>query len=76
MEAYQQFIHEIRAGIVNWNRQTTGASGRLPFGGSGMSGNHRPAGFYSADYCSFPVASLETDKLEMPESTAIGIDLD
>lgn len=74
-EAYEQFIHECRAGIVNWNRQTTGASGKLPFGGSGLSGNHRPAGYYAADYCSFPVASLEANSLEMPESTAIGIDL-
>ena len=74
--AYQQFVHEIRAGIVNWNRQTTGASGRLPFGGCGMSGNHRPAGFYSADYCSFPVASLESEQLEMPDAIAVGIDLE
>lgn len=73
--AYQQFIHQVRAGILNWNRQTTGASGKLPFGGCGMSGNHRPAGYYAADYCSFPVASLETDSLEMPETIAIGIDL-
>jgi succinylglutamic semialdehyde dehydrogenase len=75
-ESYQQFIHQIRAGIVNWNRQTTGASGKLPFGGCGMSGNNRPAGYYAADYCSFPVASLESDTLEMPETTAIGIELD
>ncbi len=75
-DSYQQFIHQIRAGIVNWNRQTTGASGKLPFGGCGMSGNHRPAGYYAADYCSFPVASLEAEKLEMPEAIATGIDLD
>ena len=73
--AYQQFVHQIRAGIVNWNRQTTGASGRLPFGGCGMSGNNRPAGFYSADYCSFPVASLESTTLEMPETIATGIEI-
>lgn len=74
-DSYRQFIHQIRAGIVNWNRQTTGASGKLPFGGCGMSGNHRPAGYYAADYCSFPVASLEAEKLEMPEAIATGIDL-
>lgn len=74
-ESYRQFIHQIRAGIVNWNRQTTGASGKLPFGGCGLSGNHRPAGYYAADYCSFPVASLEAEKLEMPETIATGIDL-
>ena len=57
-ELYQKFIHQIRAGIVNWNRQTTGASGKLPFGGCGLSGNHRPSAYFAADYCSFPVASL------------------
>ncbi len=70
---YQKFIHEIRAGIVNWNRQTTGASGKLPFGGCGMSGNHRPSAYFAADYCSFSVASLEASKLEMPETLLPGI---
>ncbi len=72
---YDQFIHEIRAGVVNWNRQTTGASGKLPFGGSGLSGNNRPSGYFAADYCNWPVASLEADGLKLPESIAIGIDL-
>lgn len=71
--AWDQFVHEIRAGVVNWNRQTTGASGKLPFGGCGMSGNHRPAGYYSADYCSWPVASLEYQQLGIPEQTEPGI---
>ena len=72
-ECYKQFIHQIRAGIVNWNRQTTGASGKLPFGGSGMSGNHRPSAYYAVDYCSFPVASLESNKLAMPDKLLTGI---
>lgn len=72
-EAYDQFISNIRAGIVNWNRQTTGASGKLPFGGCGMSGNHRPAGYFSADYCSYPIASLESAQLAMPEKLEVGI---
>ena len=55
---WDRFSVEIDAGIVNWNRQTTGASGAAPFGGPGLSGNHRPAGFYSADYCAWPMASL------------------
>ncbi len=50
----------LRAGIVNWNKPTVGASGAAPFGGVGLSGNHRPAGFAAADYCSFAVASLMT----------------
>ncbi|MEZ5340452.1 MAG: succinylglutamate-semialdehyde dehydrogenase [Acidimicrobiales bacterium] len=48
----------LRAGIVNWNKPTVGASGAAPFGGIGISGNHRPAGYAASDYCSFPVASL------------------
>ncbi|WP_432799037.1 succinylglutamate-semialdehyde dehydrogenase [Poriferisphaera sp. WC338] len=71
-EHYNNFFSKIRAGIVNWNRQTTGASGRLAFGGCGKSGNGRPAGFYSADYCAFPVASLEATALQMPDKPIIG----
>ena len=72
-ELYKQFIHQIRAGIVNWNRQTTGASGKLPFGGCGLSGNHRPSAYYAVDYCSFPVASIESPELEMPEKKLTGL---
>lgn len=72
---YRQFIHQIRAGIVNWNRQTTGASGKLPFGGCGLSGNHRPSAYFAADYCSFPVASLESSDLKLPEQLMTGISL-
>ncbi|MBB34028.1 MAG: succinylglutamate-semialdehyde dehydrogenase [Hirschia sp.] len=55
---WDRFATDIRAGIVNWNRHTTGASGSAPFGGPGLSGNHRPAGYYAADYCAWPMASL------------------
>ena len=61
--AFQYFSDRVRAGIVNWNSPTTGASGKLPFGGSGASGNHRPSGYFAADYCSYPVAMLENHKL-------------
>ncbi len=57
-ENWDVFSQEIRAGIVNWNRQTTGASGAMPFGGPGLSGNHRPAGSYAADFCAWPMASM------------------
>jgi succinylglutamic semialdehyde dehydrogenase len=56
---WQRFVHEVRAGVVNRNRPTTGAAGSMPFGGLGESGNHRPSAFYAADYCAFPVASFE-----------------
>jgi succinylglutamic semialdehyde dehydrogenase len=72
--AYEQFIARIRAGVVNWNRQTTGASGKLPFGGIGLSGNHRPSGYFAADYCSYPVAALEAVSLDVPERLLPGIE--
>lgn len=59
---YNKFWANIRAGIVNWNRPTNGASSKAPFGGLGLSGNHRPAAYYAADYCAYPVASTEMDQ--------------
>ena len=55
---FDRFVDEISAGVINFNTTTTGASGAAPFGGSGMSGNLRPAGFYAADYCAWPVSSV------------------
>lgn len=59
---YNRFWANIRAGIVNWNRPTNGASSAAPFGGIGYSGNHRPAAYYAADYCAYPVASSEMEQ--------------
>jgi succinylglutamic semialdehyde dehydrogenase len=59
-DRFEQFATAVRAGVVNWNRPTTGASSGAPFGGVGASGNHRPSAFYAADYCAFPVAGLES----------------
>ena len=61
-QEYNRFWANIRAGIVNWNRPTNGASSKAPFGGIGLSGNHRPAAFYAADYCAYPVASTEVEQ--------------
>ena len=72
---FQQLSGGLRAGLINWNRQTTGASGAGPFGGTGLSGNHRPAGYYSADYCAYPVASVEVEKLVLPEKLSPGVTL-
>jgi succinylglutamic semialdehyde dehydrogenase len=58
---WDQFLNRIRAGVVNWNRPTTGAAGSMPFGGLGASGNHRPSAYYAADYCAYPVASFEAE---------------
>jgi succinylglutamic semialdehyde dehydrogenase len=62
-----------RAGIVNWNRPTTGAASSAPFGGVGKSGNHRPSAYYAADYCAYPVASIENNVLEMPAKLSPGM---
>jgi succinylglutamic semialdehyde dehydrogenase len=63
---YEYFRNRIRAGIVNWNRPTIGASSAAPFGGVGDSGNHRPSAFYAADYSAYPVASLEGETVIFP----------
>ncbi|MFS2136834.1 succinylglutamate-semialdehyde dehydrogenase [Duganella sp. Dugasp56] len=62
-----------RSGIVNWNRPTTGAASSAPFGGVGKSGNHRPSAYYAADYCAYPVASIENNVLEMPAKLSPGM---
>jgi succinylglutamic semialdehyde dehydrogenase len=54
----EAFRNQVRCGCVNWNTGTAGASSKLPFGGLGKSGNHRPAGAFSTDYCGFPVAGM------------------
>ncbi len=70
-QEYGRFWAEIRAGIVNWNRPTIGPAHAAPVGGIGLSGNHRPTGYYAADYCAYPVASGE---MEQPRA-AIGVGL-
>lgn len=70
---YERFVAESRAGIVNLNRPLTGASSSAPFGGTGDSGNHRPAAYHAADYVAYPVASLEMDELDIPEHRSPGL---
>ncbi|MEH6709663.1 MAG: succinylglutamate-semialdehyde dehydrogenase [Paraglaciecola polaris] len=72
-DLYQHFYQRIRAGIVNWNRPITGASGAAPFGGVGESGNHRASAYYAADYCAYPVASVELEKVALPASLNPGL---
>ncbi|WP_462155508.1 succinylglutamate-semialdehyde dehydrogenase [Pseudoalteromonas piscicida] len=73
---YDRFLRRIRAGIVNWNRPITGASSAAPFGGIGASGNHRASAYYAADYCAYPVASVELEKVTLPSSLSPGLSLD
>ncbi|PCG15508.1 MULTISPECIES: succinylglutamate-semialdehyde dehydrogenase [Sphingomonas] len=68
---FDRFWAGARAGIVNWNKPTNGASSSAPFGGVGWSGNHRPSAYYAADYCAYPVVSNEADAAR----AAIGIGL-
>lgn len=70
---WEKFLALSRAGIVNWNRQTTGAASSAPFGGVGQSGNHRPAAYYAADYCAYPVASMEGEKLLAMPAGQVGV---
>ncbi|WP_236233077.1 succinylglutamate-semialdehyde dehydrogenase [Pseudomonas tohonis] len=74
-ELYQRFFIESRAGIVNWNKQLTGAASSAPFGGIGASGNHRASAYYAADYCAYPVASLESETLALPATLTPGVSL-
>jgi succinylglutamic semialdehyde dehydrogenase len=72
-DLWKRFAIRARAGVVNWNRPTTGAASSAPFGGVGKSGNHRPSAYYAADYCAYPVASIETAELEMPAKLSPGL---
>jgi succinylglutamic semialdehyde dehydrogenase len=72
---YEYFFERIRAGIVNWNKQITGASGSAPFGGTGASGNHRASAYYAADYCSYPVSSIEAETVSLPINLSPGLSL-
>jgi succinylglutamic semialdehyde dehydrogenase len=70
---WRRFQVKARAGIVNWNRPTTGAASSAPFGGVGKSGNHRPSAYYAADYVAYPVASIESSRLELPTQLSPGL---
>jgi succinylglutamic semialdehyde dehydrogenase len=70
---YEKFMREIRAGVLAWNKPLTGASSQLPFGGIGQSGNHRPGGYFAADYASYSVASLESPRAQLPATLPPGI---
>lgn len=72
-ENWDLFRRKVRAGVVNWNRQTTGASSEAPFGGVGASGNFRPSAALAADYCAYPCASLEAEALCSPRESYPGL---
>ncbi|KZZ67806.1 N-succinylglutamate 5-semialdehyde dehydrogenase [Oleiphilus sp. HI0130] len=75
VELWQRFLLDSRAGIVNWNMPLTGASSAAPFGGIGASGNHRASALYAADYCAYPVASMEAEHAMLPASISPGLEI-
>jgi succinylglutamic semialdehyde dehydrogenase len=70
---YEHCIGRVRTGNLNWNKGTVGASGKLPFGGSGRSGNDRPAGITASVYCTYPQAHIESEAGFDPASLPPGM---
>lgn len=62
LQDYNLFWANSRAGMINWNRPTINPALTAPQGGTGLSGNFRPAGFYTADNCAYPVSSTEIEQ--------------
>lgn len=73
-QAWSLFRSEVDAGVLHWNHPTTGATGVLPFGGLGWSGNHRSSGYFACDYCSDPTASLIRPSAVPASKTPIGLE--
>ncbi len=74
-DEYRVFYDTVRAGVINWNMPTTGASSNAPFGGIGCSGNYRPSGYFAADYTAYPVASQEARAPLLPAKLLPGVHL-
>lgn len=72
-EIYEQFYKSTKAGIINWNQPLTGATTVAPFGGVKASGNYRPAGYHSVDYCSYACASIEDENPSIPTKLSPGV---
>ena len=70
-QLYDRFWANVRAGVVNWNKPTNGAPSNAPFGGVGLSGNHRPSAYYAADYCAYPVTSSEAEQARATIATGL-----
>lgn len=67
------FKQRIHAGIVNINTTTTGASAKLPFGGLGHSGNHRPAGYHNAQSVAHAIGMIEVPELKVSAALPTGV---
>ncbi len=73
-EDYETFRNRIRAGIVNWNQPLTGAAPRPPSAAWARAAITTRATYFAADYCSYPVASMECPKLQMPGQKTPGME--
>ena len=71
--SYQHCVGRIETGLLNWNKGTIGASGKLPFGGNKKSGNQRPAGVTASLYCTSAQAHLENEAPFDPASLPPGM---
>ena len=70
-EAFERFYHTISAGVLNLNRSTNGASGLLPFGGVGKSGNYHAAGSLALRVATYPVAVMRGDDTALTPNAAL-----
>jgi succinylglutamic semialdehyde dehydrogenase len=61
---WQKAEMKLKAGVITLNRATVGAPSSQPFGGPGLSGNHRPGAYYAADYCAWPQVSQTADHVK------------
>ncbi|UJR87105.1 aldehyde dehydrogenase family protein [Sandaracinus amylolyticus] len=68
---FDRYYRETRCGILNRNRSTNQASPRLPFGGTGRSGNFRPAGSFAPRNLAIPVAVQSNSVLSMAAHASI-----
>lgn len=72
---FEHVYAHTRSGCLNLNRSTNGASGRLPFGGVGRSGNQRPAGIDAVRFTTFPVAMIKADIGDTPIEAPFAVPL-
>lgn len=69
---FERYYRETRCGVLNRNRSTNQASPRLPFGGTGRSGNFRPAGSFAPRNLAIPVAVQRNAALSMTTHPLLG----
>jgi succinylglutamic semialdehyde dehydrogenase len=70
---FEHCVGRIETGLLNWNKGTTGASGKLPFGGEKRSGNARPAGITATVYCTRSQSHLESEAAFDPDTLPPGM---